>query len=75
MTTWLRTFLTLEKDGAIKAIERDQLEQIKQALQRLDDGTYGLCSECGELIPLERLDILPYAALCVRCQSQQEHRW
>jgi RNA polymerase-binding protein DksA len=68
-------YITLEKNVAIKAIEREQLEKIKQALRRLDDGTYGLCSECGEPIPPERMEILPYAALCVRCQSQQEHRW
>ena len=68
-------YITLEKDVAIKAIEQNQLEQINQALQRLDDGTYGLCCECGEPIPPERIEILPYAALCVRCQSQQEHRW
>ena len=68
-------YITLEKDRAIKAFEREQLEQIKQALQRLDDGTYGLCCKCGEAIPPERMEILPYAAICVRCQSQQEHRW
>ena len=68
-------YITLERDGAIKAMEREQLEQIEQAFQRLDDGTYGLCSKCGEPIPPERLEILPYAALCVRCQSRQEHRW
>lgn len=68
-------YITLEKDVAIKAIEREQLEQINQALQRIEDGTYGLCNECHEPIPAERLEILPYALLCVRCQSQLERRW
>ena len=68
-------YITLEKDIAIKAIEREQLEQINQALQRIDEGTYGLCNACREPIPSERLEILPYALYCVRCQAQQERRW
>lgn len=68
-------YISLEKDVAIKAIEREQLEQINQALQRIDDGSYGLCKDCHEPIPQERLEILPYALLCVRCQSRQESRW
>ena len=68
-------YITLEKNVAIKAIEREQLEQIDEALQRIDEGTYGLCQDCQEPIPPERLEILPYALLCVRCQSKQERRW
>jgi DnaK suppressor protein len=68
-------FITLEKDVAIKAIEREQLEQIDLALERLDRGTYGLCQECRAPIPAERLKILPYALLCVNCQAKQERRW
>jgi DnaK suppressor protein len=68
-------YISLEKDVAIKALEREQLEQINQALQRIEDGSYGLCNECKEPIPPERLEALPYALLCVRCQSRQENRW
>ncbi len=68
-------YITLEKDVAIKAIEREQLEQIDKALERIDEGTYGLCQECQEPIPSERLEILPYALLCVHCQSKQERHW
>jgi RNA polymerase-binding protein DksA len=68
-------YITLEKDVAIKAIEREQLEQIDLALERLERGTYGLCQECRQPIPPARLEILPYALLCVRCQSKQERRW
>ena len=68
-------YITLEKDVAIKALEREQLEQIDKALKRIEDGTYGLCQECQEPIPPERLEILPYALLCVRCQSRHEQRW
>lgn len=68
-------YITLEKELAIKAMEREQLQQIDKALERLDDGTYGLCQECHEPINPERLEILPYALLCVSCQSKQERHW
>jgi DnaK suppressor protein len=52
---------------------QQQLENIQAAVQRLEEGTYGLCAACGEPIPPARLEALPYACLCVRCQAQQEH--
>ncbi len=67
-------YITLEKNIALKAIEREQLQRIEEALHRLDDSTYGLCNECGHDIPLERLEILPYATLCVNCQTRHERR-
>ena len=59
----------------LRALENEQLSQIENALKRLDDNTYGICSDCSNPIPSERLDILPYATLCVKCQSKQERRW
>lgn len=61
-----------ERDLALQAMEVEQLAQVEEALARLDEGTYGLCELCGEKIPPGRLEILPYATLCVTCQSQQE---
>jgi DnaK suppressor protein len=61
-----------ERDIALLAIEQDQLHQIEAALARIEDGTYGICLECGEAIPPERLEIIPYATTCVRCQSQRK---
>lgn len=61
-----------ERDVALLAIEQDQLEQVEAALSRVDDGTYGICLDCGEAIPVERLEILPYATTCVRCQSKRK---
>lgn len=52
--------------------ERDVLRQIDGALDRLDDGTYGVCEACGEEIGEARLSVLPYATLCVECKSNQE---
>ena len=44
--------------------------EIDQALERLDEGTYGHCIACGVLIPSERLLAVPWAALCVRCSAK-----
>jgi len=45
---------------------------IDRALDRLSDGTYGLCASCGNPIPEDRLEAVPYAALCMGCQGDQE---
>ncbi len=43
--------------------------QIEEALERLDDGTYGTCQRCGNPINPERLEAFPYVAYCIECQS------
>ncbi|MDQ2749023.1 MAG: TraR/DksA C4-type zinc finger protein [Actinomycetota bacterium] len=50
-------------DGA-----RAALREIMQALRRMDDGTYGNCLRCLQPLPIERLEVLPQAALCMACQ-------
>ncbi len=60
-----------ERDLALSAIEHEQLDHIAAALQRLDEGSYGVCLTCGERIAPGRLDVLPYATMCVRCQSRR----
>ena len=47
--------------------------QVKVALDRLDDGTYGTCETCGQAIPRERLEALPFAGQCVSCKSKEQH--
>lgn len=64
--------ITREQRATRLAQSEQQLAQIETALQRLDEGTYGQCAECGEPIEPGRLSVLPYAALCVRCQAKQE---
>lgn len=49
------------------------LRLANEALERLEAGTYGICQNCGQQISLERLEALPYATLCINCQSRQEH--
>jgi DnaK suppressor protein len=45
-------------------------EQVERALERLADGNYGLCEDCGESIPTERLHFRPEATRCVSCQGR-----
>lgn len=52
--------------------ERDALDEIEAALERIENGSYGHCEECGVKIPSARLEAIPYAAQCVRCASQRE---
>jgi RNA polymerase-binding protein DksA len=51
-----------------------QLEELNQALDRLDMGTYGICTSCGENIQAARLDIMPSAALCIECQRNHDQK-
>jgi RNA polymerase-binding transcription factor DksA len=47
---------------------------IDSALERIAQGTYGRCTVCGDGIPEERLDAVPYATLCVACKRDEERR-
>ena len=51
-----------------------QQERVKEALARLDAGTYGQCVECGKQLPDERLEARPEAERCVDCQQRAEAR-
>ncbi|WP_341976474.1 TraR/DksA C4-type zinc finger protein [Microbacterium sp. LWO13-1.2] len=50
---------------------RSELTQVDAALARLDDGTYGICTRCGQPIPAARLEVRPFAELCVPCAEKQ----
>lgn len=52
--------------------ERESLFEIDDALRRIEDRTYGVCEECGELIGESRLRALPFVGMCVGCQSAKE---
>jgi RNA polymerase-binding protein DksA len=55
--------------------EGGTLDKIEGALERVEDGTYGQCEECGGKIPKKRLDAIPYAAMCIRCASRFEQSY
>jgi RNA polymerase-binding transcription factor DksA len=48
------------------------VREIDDALARIDAGTYGTCVRCGQPIPDERLEAVPYAVLCVSCKRDEE---
>ncbi|MFF3728390.1 TraR/DksA family transcriptional regulator [Streptomyces erythrochromogenes] len=55
--------------ATLMARARDHLEELDRALERLEQGQYGLCEGCGRMIPAERLEIRPAATTCVRCAA------
>lgn len=50
-------------------LERKQLVAVEQAIEAVEQGTYGTCDECGEEIEEKRLKALPWATFCLRCQE------
>jgi len=52
---------------------REDLQKIDEAIRKIDEGTYGICEDCGEEISEERLKILPYAIYCIDCKESREH--
>lgn len=72
---WEEQAVQRESDEVLDALgneARRELEQIKRALARIENGEYPYCSECGEEINQARLDTLPYTSLCVHCAQKQE---
>lgn len=61
-----------ERTQAVASNAQRLLAQVEAALQRLDAGTYGMCVQCGKDINPRRLEALPYATLCIDCQSRNE---
>jgi RNA polymerase-binding protein DksA len=60
----------VEKQLAVAKTEGELLAAVYDALERIDEGGYGTCEHCGSPISYERLEALPYAANCVRCEEQ-----
>ena len=69
-----QALMDLERKLGISLMEmRNRKRQsIDEALTRLSEGTYGICAECGIEISEKRLEAVPFAKLCVQCQSQLE---
>src|SRR5579875_2202283 len=58
-----------ERDLALSAQALQAVEEIDHALAKISSGTYGICENCGRLIPKPRLEALPFARLCIDCKS------
>jgi DnaK suppressor protein len=67
---------TLESDRnfelRIRDRERKLIGKIKEALERIENGTYGICESCEEYISFERLEARPVTTLCIDCKTKQE---
>jgi DnaK suppressor protein len=58
----------------IRDRERKLIDKIKEAIERIDQGTFGICEMCGKEISQERLMARPVTTLCIECKKKQEAR-
>ena len=61
-----------ELDLSLLEMRNKNLRAINGALQRLREGTYGICDGCGSEIPEKRLMVMPFTLFCIECQQKQE---
>jgi RNA polymerase-binding protein DksA len=54
--------------------DRKSLYELEDALKRIEDGTFGVCLDCGNLIAKTRLKVVPQARLCIKCQEKREKK-
>jgi DnaK suppressor protein len=64
----------MEQTVMLMEQERDKIRLLNDALGRIMDGNYGICEICGEQIPENRLEIIPYARYCMDCKSKEEDK-
>ena len=69
-----RVSLEMERELAVHMMERDKklMLKIRKALQKIEDGIFGICEECGEDIDINRLKLRPVTEHCIGCKKQQE---
>lgn len=68
------SIVDLSEDISLKQLNthRENLLKIDEALRKLEEGTYGICEDCGEEINEERLKVMPFAIYCIDCQEKRE---
>lgn len=61
-----------DRDFTLQLVQsgHETLQQIDEALRRIDEGTYGICEVCGGKIPKRRLQVMPHASMCVKCAEK-----
>ena len=72
---WAEQAVTRQNDEVLDGLDAGghrEIDLIRAALNRLDNGTYGTCISCGKLIAPARLKALPYAVQCMACAAQAE---
>jgi len=63
-----------ELDMTFEENERTALDDVRAAVARMEDGTYGTCAKCSADIPAARLEAMPTATLCITCKEAEETR-
>lgn len=63
-----------EISSQLAEVESRELSRIEYALERMREGQFGLCEGCGTHIPMARLNALPYATFCIKCQREAERQ-
>ena len=63
---------SLEMMSVLEHNERRVIEELDLALEKIEDGSYGTCEDCGDVITTARLEAMPTARLCIECKAQQE---
>ncbi len=58
----------------LSEMDRSKLRSIEEALDRIKDGSFDECEDCGSKIPIGRLRVMPFTTVCVKCQSDKEKR-
>jgi RNA polymerase-binding transcription factor DksA len=61
-------------ERALDSKSQETVDSIRGAMDRLDGGTFGICTDCGSFLSVARLMALPHAARCLECQSEAERR-
>ena len=56
----------------LRGREKAFLDKIQKALRKIDDGSFGVCEECGDEISIKRLEARPETTLCIKCKEDQE---
>ena len=67
-------FLEMQQEQSVSVNEQALLSEVRDALRRIDEGTYGRCIACGQPIPEKRLEAIPWAARCLKDEAQLEQR-
>lgn len=69
-----RASLEAERNFMLRIRDRESklIKKIKQALERIENGTYGICESCGEEISIKRLKARPVTTQCIECKAKEE---
>ncbi len=67
-------FLETQQEQSLLVNEQALLTEVERALERIEQGTYGKCVDCGQPIPERRLEAIPWAARDVKCEEKLEQR-